>query len=126
MKEIQSIVRLYELRRDERFALATLVTARGSSYCRPGARILICADGTPAGSLSGGCLEEEVVRRAAEVMRTGEPALMTFDTRLRYGCNGSIDIFVEAAREDFLQQLATNFSERRSCRVVTVHDGEGK
>src|SRR4051812_26567908 len=102
MKEIREILRLSELRRGEPFALATLVAARGSSYRRPGARMLICPDGATAGSLSGGCLEEEVTLRAAEVMRTGEPALMSFDTRLRFGCNGSIDIFIEAADEDFL------------------------
>src|SRR6476659_6539771 len=105
MKEIRELLRLYERRRGQSLALATLVVARGSSYRRPGARMLICADGTTAGSLSGGCLEDEVVRRAAEVMRTGEPALMDFDTRLRFGCNGSIDVFVEAATDDFRRQL---------------------
>jgi len=124
MKEIQNIVRLYERHRGEPLALATLVVARGSSYRRPGARMLICEDGTTAGSLSGGCLEEEVVRRTREVLRDGTPILMSFDTRLRFGCNGSIDVFVESAREDFLAQLATNFSERRSCRAVTIFDGE--
>jgi xanthine dehydrogenase accessory factor len=124
MKEIRDILRLYELRRGEPLALATLVAARGSSYRRPGARMLICADGTTAGALSGGCLEEEVIGRAAEVMRTGAAALMNFDTRLRFGCNGSIDIFIEAVDDDFLRQLAANFSERRRCRVVTVHAGE--
>src|SRR3954468_5832136 len=125
MREIQDIFRLYELRHAEPFAVATLVAARGSSYRRPGARMLICADGTTAGSLSGGCLEEEVVRRAAEVLGTGKPSLMTFDTRLRYGCNGSIDVLVEAADEEFLRQLVANFSERRSCRVVTLLAGAG-
>jgi xanthine/CO dehydrogenase XdhC/CoxF family maturation factor len=124
MKEIRDILRLFERHRGEPFALATLVATRGSSYRRPGARMLICTDGTTAGSLSGGCLEEEVVRRAHEVTRTGEPALMTFDTRLRFGCNGSIDVFVEATREEFLSQLAANFSERRSCRAVTFLEGE--
>lgn len=124
MKEFQDILRLYQLHGGERLALATLVAARGSSYRRPGARMLICSDGTTAGSLSGGCLEEEVVRRALDVMRSGEPALMTFDTRLRFGCNGSIDVFVEAAPDNFLSELATNFSERRSCRAVTVLEGE--
>jgi xanthine dehydrogenase accessory factor len=126
MREIRKIIQLFEHRRNEPLALATLVAARGSSYRRPGARMLICTDGTTAGSLSGGCLEEEVVRRAAEVVRTGESTLMTFDTRLRYGCNGSIDIFVERADEGFLRQLTANFSERRSCRAVTVHDGEAR
>jgi xanthine/CO dehydrogenase XdhC/CoxF family maturation factor len=124
MKEIRDILRLYEQRRGEALALATLVAARGSSYRRPGARMLISADGTTAGSLSGGCLEEEVTRRAAEVMRAGTPALMSFDTRLRFGCNGSIDIFVERARQDFLAELAANFSERRSCRAVTFFQNE--
>src|SRR6478672_5220570 len=123
MKEIRDIVRLYELHRGEPLALATLVAVRGSSYRRPGARMLICPDGTTAGSLSGGCLEEEVVRRACDVIHSGTPELMSFDTRLRFGCNGSIDIFVERAREDFLAGLAANFSERRSCRAVTIFQG---
>jgi xanthine dehydrogenase accessory factor len=124
MKEIKDILRFYELHRGEPLALASLVAARGSSYRRPGARMLICRDGTTAGSLSGGCLEEEVVRRAFEVLRDGAPTLMSFDTRLRFGCNGSIDIFVEPAREEFLSQLAVNFAERRGCRAITVFAGE--
>src|SRR5437763_1834371 len=124
MKEIRDILRLYELHSGERFALATLVGARGSSYRRPGARMLVCGDGTTAGSLSGGCLEEEVVRAALKVLRDAAPVLMSFDTRLRFGCNGSIDIFVEPAREDFLAQLAANFLERRSGRAVTIFAGD--
>jgi len=124
MKEIRDIIRLYELHRDEPLALATLVAARGSSYRRPGARMLIGQDGTTAGSLSGGCLEEEVVRQAREVINGAAPLVMSFDTRLRFGCNGSIDVFVERARQDFLARLAGNFSERRSCRAVTIFEGE--
>jgi xanthine dehydrogenase accessory factor len=124
MKEIRDILRFFELHRGEELALATLVATRGSSYRRPGARMLISRDGKTAGSLSGGCLEDEVTRRACDVMRDGAPALMSFDTRLRFGCNGSIDIFVERVNEDFLAELATNFSERRSCRAVTVFTGE--
>jgi xanthine/CO dehydrogenase XdhC/CoxF family maturation factor len=124
MKEIRDILRLYERHRRERFALATLVASRGSSYRRPGARMLIPVDGTTAGSLSGGCLEEEVVRQAREVIAGAPAALISFDTRLRFGCNGSIDIFVEVAREHFLSELAANFSERRSSRAATVFAGE--
>jgi xanthine dehydrogenase accessory factor len=124
VKEIRDILRFFEAHRGEVLALATLVAARGSSYRRPGARMLICNDGATAGSLSGGCLEEEVARRARDVMRDGEPALMSFDTRLRFGCNGSIDIFVERVNVDFLAELASNFSERRSCRAVTVFSGD--
>jgi xanthine dehydrogenase accessory factor len=123
MKEIRDILRFFELHRGEALALATLVATRGSSYRRPGARMLICGNGATAGSLSGGCLEEEVARRAGDVIRDGAPALMSFDTRLRFGCNGSIDIFVERVNDAFLAELTANFSERRSCRAVTVFAG---
>lgn len=126
MREIRDILRLFERQRGGPFALATLVRTHGSSYRRPGARMLICRDGATAGSLSGGCLEEEIARRALEVMRDGAPLLMNFDTRLRFGCNGSIDIFIEAIREDFLTELAANFSERRSCRAATVFGGNAE
>ncbi|HYJ04518.1 MAG TPA: XdhC family protein [Chthoniobacterales bacterium] len=124
MKEIRDIIREWERHRGEQLALATLVRAQGSSYRRPGARMLVCADGTTVGSLSGGCLEEEVARCAFEVMQTGTPSLMSFDTRLRFGCHGSIDIFVEAVRESFLAEMAAHFTERRSCRAVTRFEGE--
>jgi xanthine/CO dehydrogenase XdhC/CoxF family maturation factor len=48
---------------------------------------------------------------------------MSFDTRLRFGCNGSIEIFVEAVRENFLAELAAHFAERRGCRAVTTFAG---
>jgi xanthine dehydrogenase accessory factor len=87
--------------------------------------MLICADGITAGSLSGGCLEDEVARRAHEVMRDGTPALLNFDTRLRFGCNGRIEVFVERVRENFLATLSENFNERRSSRAATVFAGTG-
>jgi xanthine dehydrogenase accessory factor len=123
MKEIVDIIRKWKCHRREPTALATLVRAHGSSYRRPGARMLICSDGSTSGSLSGGCLEEEVVRRAVEVLRTGVPMLMSFDTRLRFGCNGKIEIFVEALNENFLAGIAAKMEERRDCRTVTVFAG---
>jgi xanthine dehydrogenase accessory factor len=88
--------------------------------------MLICADGTTAGSLSGGCLEEEVARRALEVLRTGVPALMSFDTRLRFGCNGTIEIFVERTQKNFLAEIAAHVGERRGCRTATIFAGTEK
>jgi xanthine dehydrogenase accessory factor len=124
MKEIVDIIGEWERRRGQPLALATLVRAQGSSYRRPGARMLVCPDGTTAGSLSGGCLEELVARRAFDVLRTGVPSLMSFDTRLRFGCNGTIEIFVETARESFLAEVAAHVGERRGYRAVTVFAGK--
>lgn len=124
MKEIADIIRLWQRHRGEPLALATLVRAEGSSYRRPGARMLICSDGATAGSLSGGCLEEEVVQRAREVLRSGRPSLMAFDTRRRFGCNGKIEIFVEELREEFLADLNESMKRRSSCHAITVFAGD--
>ena len=86
--------------------------------------MLICADGQLAGSLSGGCLEELVVQRAFDVLATRTPSLLSFDTRLRFGCNGTIEVFVEPASEGFLAQLSKHVRERRNCRAVTIFSGE--
>lgn len=117
MKELRDIVRLFESRPDGAFALATLVETRGSSYRLPGARMLISASGETAGSLSGGCLEDEVIARAREVLRTGVAAWLTFDTRRRFGCNGALEILVERVENEFLRDLADAFHARRPCSI---------
>lgn len=122
MREISDIIDLAARRAGEPLALATLVRAWGSSYRRPGARMLIARDGETAGSLSGGCLEEEVVERARTVMRSGEAARMEFDTRRRFGCHGGIEILVEKVRADFLAELAEHHHARRSAWVATDLD----
>jgi xanthine dehydrogenase accessory factor len=123
MKDIYDILREIRNRPEDEFAFATLVRAEGSSYRRPGARMLICGDGQTVGSLSGGCLEEEVALQAGDVLRTGRPALMSFDTRRRFGCAGHIDIFIERVGRAFLVELVSQMKARRSCRVITIFEG---
>jgi xanthine dehydrogenase accessory factor len=84
-------------------ALATVVKVRGSSYRSPGARMLITDDGTWVGSISGGCLEGDALRKARKVMTEKKPLTVTYDTReesnqnlgIGLGCNGVIDVFIE-------------------------------
>jgi xanthine dehydrogenase accessory factor len=114
VKDFYDILREWKTRRGERFALATLIRVEGSSYRRPGARMLICADGTMVGSLSAGCIEEEVARVALQVLVSGEPTLMSFDTRRRFGCAGKIEILVERADEKFLSDLEQDLTGRRA------------
>jgi xanthine dehydrogenase accessory factor len=120
VNEVYELIRFWERRDEEPLALATLVRARGSSYRRPGARMLISRDGTSAGSLSAGCIEDEVIACAREVLASGEPRLMSFDTRRRFGCNGSIDIFVERAPDEVLRAIRQNFHVRTPCQIATV------
>ena len=82
--------------------LVTLVRAEGSSYRRPGARMLTLVDGGYFGTISGGCLEAEVVRKAAWKTRSG-PVVERYSTmfddtaEIPYGlgCGGVLDLLFE-------------------------------
>jgi xanthine/CO dehydrogenase XdhC/CoxF family maturation factor len=85
-------------------ALVTLVRVEGSSYRRPGAHLLIGAAGECAGSISGGCLEAKVVRRAVWMVRAGavvECYSTLFDDTAEVpfglGCGGVVDLLLEPA-----------------------------
>ena len=102
--EIQQIVRTYLQLRDQHrtMALATVVQVHGSSYRSPGARMLITGDGTWIGSISGGCLEGDALRKSRNIIASGKAQIFTYDTRndqsgmvLGLGCNGIIDILIE-------------------------------
>lgn len=84
--------------------------------------MLISGDGTFAGSLSAGCIEEEVMACARAVLKRGQPQLISFDTRRRFGCNGSIEIFLEPAPTDLLGELRRRLNARRRCEVTTVFE----
>ena len=65
--------------RGERLALATIVAVRGSTYRRPGARLLVPEEGAPIGNISGGCLENDVADVARIVMTEGHARVVSFD-----------------------------------------------
>jgi xanthine/CO dehydrogenase XdhC/CoxF family maturation factor len=87
--------------------------------------MLIANDRKTVGTLSGGCLEEEVAVRAQEVISTGVAALLHFDTRLRYGCNGAIDVLVEKLQPALLETLAAAQAARRPCTIATAFEHSG-
>ena len=123
MKDLYDIIACSSQRRGQNFALATLVRAEGSSYRRPGARMLICEDGQTVGSLSGGCLEQEIAERSRSVFVSGNPLTIQFDTRRRFGCHGQIDIFVEKVAGSFFEELGRELQDRRACTIVTTPKG---
>ncbi|QLE00771.1 XdhC family protein [Galbibacter sp. BG1] len=75
--------------------LATVVALEGSSYRRPGVRMLIREDGKMTGAVSGGCVEKEILRQSTSVFKTGIPKIMTYDGRYRLGCEGILYILLE-------------------------------
>lgn len=113
------------------YVLATVVAVEGSSYRRPGARMLIAQDGRRAGTVSGGCLEAEVARRAWWRTEKGpvvEPySTLEDDGDLPYGsgCGGVVYILLERRKtaQDFLQNLEVAFHARAPLAIATVLDG---
>ena len=103
MKELKTILDTYsEIDFSERkAALATVMQVKGSSYRSPGARMLMLDNGRWVGSVSGGCLEGDALRKARKVMAEGIPQTVTYDTSneealgIGLGCNGIIDILLE-------------------------------
>ena len=98
--------RIVEVWREGRAAaLATLVAVDGSSYRKPGARLMVTSAGDHVGSLSGGCLEAEVARKARWHMRNGacvQRYSTAFDDETNeipygLGCGGTVDILLEPA-----------------------------
>lgn len=116
-------------------ALATLVTVSGSSYRQPGARLLLLPDGRYVGSISGGCLEEDVRMRARRVLDGAVPELVRYDTAVEndllwgtgLGCQGQVQVFIERLPESlpgWVSTLRENFRSRRDTRLAVVY-GEG-
>lgn len=114
----------------ERMALATIVAVRGSTYRRPGARLLVPEEGAPVGNISGGCLEGDVADMARIVMEEGTARLAGWDLTadddavwgLGLGCNGAIEVFIEPAEQAarVAGALRKALEQERPICVVTV------
>ena len=93
-------------------ALATVTSVVGSAPREPGAKLAVAADGRIAGSVSGGCVEGDVIEAARQVLSSGSPQLRHYgisdEMALRVGllCGGEIDVFVEAVEGRAAEALA--------------------
>lgn len=134
MMERRRIVELW--RKGNASVLVTLVRAEGSSYRQPGARLLIAASGEYAGTISGGCLEAEVVRKAAWMVRNGavvERYSTMFDDTAEIpfglGCGGTVDLLLEPADSPECAALMAAFEaslDGEQSTVITWLPQEGR
>jgi xanthine/CO dehydrogenase XdhC/CoxF family maturation factor len=133
-KELRTIVERFDaLPAGARAALATVVDVRGSSYRLPGARMLVDDAGGTFGTVSGGCLEADLLERARRVVRTGDPELIVYDTSatddavfgLNLGCRGVVRILLEPADEALLGFLRDRLGSRHAGTMATLVDAAG-
>jgi xanthine/CO dehydrogenase XdhC/CoxF family maturation factor len=107
--------------------LATVVTVSGSAYRGPGARLLVLADGTAAGCVSGGCLERDVRARADALRDTGRAELVSYDLSeddapwgLGMRCGGTLALLLEPLAGGFPEHLAFVLDAAEERRPVLV------
>lgn len=139
MKEINDIVKAYHeaAAQGKQTALATVVHVEGSSYRRPGARMLVTDDGQLTGAISGGCLEGDALRKALLAIHQQEARLVTYDTTdeddakfgVQLGCNGIVHILFEPVKGEevvnpvsLLQEL---ISRREPAVLATLFSLQG-
>jgi xanthine dehydrogenase accessory factor len=120
--------------RGEPALLATVVDVDGSTYRGTGARMVVRADGSTVGAVSGGCLEADIVARAPDLFVTGTPELAHYDTRgsddevlgLGLGCRGVLDVQLEPLAGATLQRAIADLAalrERTAVRVLVCGGG---
>lgn len=117
-----------------RAALATVVSTWGSAPVPAGGHLVIGPDDRFEGSVSGGCVEADVLAEAVDIMASGKPKLLEYgisdDTAWRVGlpCGGTIKVLVEPlTRADLahVDAIIDAREQRRSIvRVTRVADGE--
>ncbi|WP_445758161.1 XdhC family protein [Polaribacter sp.] len=99
--------------------LASVVHLDGSSYRKPGVRMLIGEDLSTIGAVSGGCVEKEIIRRASSVFADGKPKIITYDGRYRLGCEGILYILIEPffIENTFLKRFSEVIQQRETLKI---------
>lgn len=134
MKELHDIVQAYDkaVLQGKRTALATVVKVVGSSYRRPGARMLVTEDGELTGAISGGCLEGDALRKAMLALMQNQKKLVIYDTTdeddaklgVQLGCNGIVSILFEPIQKEEaahpINLLKKCMQQRKDAVLVTA------
>jgi xanthine/CO dehydrogenase XdhC/CoxF family maturation factor len=102
MREIIDRVRSWQAA-GEHVAIATVLTTAGSTPRPVGAKMAVTASGKIVGSISGGCVDTDVLEHAVEVLRTGRPEIIEYgyspnmSWEIGLMCGGTVQVFVEPA-----------------------------
>ncbi len=124
--ELKKIFQVYEStsKTPLKAVLATVVALEGSSYRKPGVRMLILENGSMVGAVSGGCVEKEILRQAESVFKNGEAKVMTYDGRYRLGCEGILYILLEPfdPQAEVIKRFWENVKERKVFEIECTYE----
>ena len=124
--EFKPIVESYLLAKKQglKTVLATVVALDGSSYRKPGVRMLILENGNMIGAVSGGCVEKEIVLQSESVFKSGISKIMTYDGRYRLGCEGILYILLEPFKpnKEFETAFFNCLEDRDSFEIISYFD----
>lgn len=137
MRELQEILEYVEALGEAHrtAALATVIATTGSTYRRPGARMLVTPNET-VGAVSAGCLEDEVISVARRVLSQEKPEVLRFDTTEEMdaiagtglGCRGTIEVFVEPLTPDanlgIYRAMRRHLRSEKGCTLALVVAGD--
>jgi xanthine dehydrogenase accessory factor len=129
VKEILPDIERWRARGD-RVALATVIATRKSAPRPVGSKLAVSDRGEMAGSVSGGCVENEVYGEAGEILAGASPKLLSYgisdDQAFAVGlpCGGEIDVFVEPASDELLERLARVTEREERAVLFTVVEGD--
>lgn len=123
LKRIVAEARLCQ-QRGEKCVLATVVDLDGSSYRKPGVRMLIAESGKMTGAISGGCVEQEICRRAQTVFADDEAKVVTYDGRYRLGCEGVLFVLLEPfyVSDELLKAFSTAIKFREDIKLTSYFE----
>jgi xanthine dehydrogenase accessory factor len=130
VKEIAADLKRWRARGDDKVAVATVVATRGSAPRPIGSKLAISEQGELAGSVSGGCVENEVYEEARAVLGGAAPKLLSYGISdeqawsVGLPCGGEIDVFVEDLPMDEAEELAARIERGERVTHTTVL-GEG-
>jgi xanthine/CO dehydrogenase XdhC/CoxF family maturation factor len=140
VKELKEIVKAYDaaVQLGKNVALASVVHLDGSSYRRPGARMLVSDEGELTGAISGGCLEGDALRKAMYALSQRKSRLVTYDTSdeddmtigIQLGCAGVIQVLFEPIdpqkQDNPIQLIRKALAIRQEAVMVTLFNLSNK
>ncbi|MGV0106718.1 XdhC family protein [Nostoc sp. DSM 114160] len=140
MNELQAILEGFQSsqKNGEITFLATVVKTQGSTYRRPGAKMLMTDTGRTIGTISAGCLENDVFEHTQQRMSDGEPIVVTYDNTASedilwgfgLGCNGTVQVLIERLEKESLPNaiafMQECFDRKHLGIIATVFAFEGE